>query len=461
MKAIEAVLGQPWVIEPEWLGLISAIAQRQFDAPVVTAARDNRPRTGAPGLFVKDGIARIGIIGPIFPRANLVTEVSGATSIEMVQAQFRAAMASSDVKSIVLQIDSPGGAVTGTADFAAEIAAARSIKPIVAVATGDMASGAYWIGSAASSIVVSSTSRVGSIGVVAGMSKQVLPDANGEMQVEIVSSNAPNKRPDPTDSAGKSSILAAIDAVEHQFIATVARHRGVTQAAVKSDFGQGGVLVGSAAVKAGMVDRVGTIESVLAGLAAASSAHSATPRAAAAASSEHPNMTTPTTVAELTASYPEIVAQIRSEAVAGMTTSEAALAAARADGAKAERERLAGIESAALPGHDALVAACKADAACTPGDAALRINAAERAKLNAAGAAIQNVEKMTGKVSAATTSQPTGPADVPQTAEGWKAEWAASAALQADFRTAEAYVGYRQGVKEGRIRVLKAPTVAA
>lgn len=456
MKAIDAVLGQPWAIEPEWLGLISSIAQRQFDAPVIAAAQNNRPRTGVPGVVVKDGIARIGIIGPIFPRANMMTEVSGATSLEMLQAQFRAAVASPDVKAIVLQIDSPGGAVTGTADFAAEVAAARTVKPIVSVATGDMASGAYWIGSAASSIVVSSTSRIGSIGVVAGLSKQVVPDGNGEMRVEIVSSNAPNKRPDPTDSAGKSSIVGTLDAIERQFIDTVARHRGTTADAVKEDFGQGGTLVGNAAVKAGMADRVGTLDSVLAGLAAASSAQSATPRAAAAASSEHPKMNTPTTVAELTAAHPDLVAQIRREAVAGMSTSADALTAARSEGAAAERARLAGIEAAALPGHDKLVAECKADPACSPGDAALRINAAEKAKLTAAAASIANVEAVTGKVVAAATTQPdAGKAAVPQNEEGWKAEWAASKDLQAEHESAEAYANWMAGVAAGRVRLFK------
>ena len=451
MKAIDAVLGQPWAIEPEWLNLISAVAQRQFDAPVVAAAKSNRPRAGEPGVMVQDGVARIGIIGPIFPRANMMTEVSGATSLEMLQAQFRAAVASQDVKAIVLQIDSPGGAVTGTADFAAEVAAARTVKPIVSVATGDMASGAYWIGSAASSIVVSSTSRIGSIGVVAGMSKQVMPDGNGEVHVEIVSSNAPNKRPDPTDSAGKASIQSTLDAIEQQFIATVARHRGTTQTAVKDDFGQGGTLIGAAAVKAGMVDRVGTIESVLAGLAAAGSAQRATPRAAAAASSEHPNMTVPTTVAELTASHPDLVAQIRNEAVAGMSTSEAALAAARAEGATAERARLAGIESAALPGHDALIAQCKADPTCTPGDAALRVNTAEREKIKAHGASIANVEKATGNVGAAVTTQPdAGTAPVPQNAEGWKAEFDRSPKLQAEYPSADAYVALKKAEATGR-----------
>lgn len=165
-------------------------------------------------------------------------------------------------------------------------------------------------------------------------------------------------------------------------------------------------------------------------------------------------MTVPTTVAELTASHPDLVAQIRNEAVAGMSTSEAALAAARAEGATAERTRLAGIESAALPGHDALIAQCKADPTCTPGDAALRVNTAEREKIKAHGASIANVEQVTGAVGAAVTTQPdAGTVTFPQTVDGWKAEYAANAKLQSEHVSADAYANWKQGVADGRVRI--------
>jgi hypothetical protein len=141
---------------------------------------------------------------------------------------------------------------------------------------------------------------------------------------------------------------------------------------------------------------------------------------------------------------------------AGLTEAQTAIATARAEGAAAERARLAGIESAALPGHDALIASCKADPTCTPGDAALRINAAERAKLTAAGASIANVETVTRKIAASPTTQPDGgSADTPQTAEGWKAEYAASADLRRDFESAEAYANWKAGQAAGNVRIFK------
>lgn len=121
------------------------------------------------------------------------------------------------------------------------------------------------------------------------------------------------------------------------------------------------------------------------------------------------------------------------------------LVAARAVGATAERARIAGIQSAALPGHDALVAECIADPSCTAGDAALKINAAERGKLAAAGVAIANVETATGRAqSAPVTTSTAGQAPVPQNDDGWKAEFEGSPKLKAEFPTVGAYQAHKR-----------------
>ena len=62
-----------------------------------------------------------------------------------------------------------------------------------------------------------------------------------------------------------------IDSIASVFTAKVTAYRGVSEKKVNADFGQGGVLVGVAAVKAGMADGIGTFESAL-GLPGASHA---------------------------------------------------------------------------------------------------------------------------------------------------------------------------------------------
>jgi capsid assembly protease len=463
MRAIDAIVGQTWVIEPAWLEMIGAIAQRQFDAPVVAAMQGNAPRAADLGVAVVDGVAVIGIVGPIFPRANMMTENSGATSLANIQSQFRLALADPSVRSIVFNIDSPGGAVTGIADFAAEVKAARAIKPIVAVAGGNVASGAYWIASAASQLVVSSTAVVGSIGVVVGMTKQVAPDSQGRVAIEIVSSNAPDKRTDPTDSAGRAAIVAMLDAVEAEFLSAVAANRGVSIDTVKSDFGKGGVRIGAQAITAGMADRIGTIDSVLTGLAAAGPVTPGKPRAAAAALSEQARMN-PTSIAELTAAFPDLVAQIRNEALASAssTATAAAIAAARGEGATAERARILGIEAAALPGHEALVATLKADGTISAGDAAIAIMAAENAKRGTVLAQLQADGK--GGAPAAPAPQPPAAAQDVATiladksrpvADRCKAAFDLDAETRATFGTVEKFTAYQSAVEGGNVRQLR------
>src|SRR5690606_6843307 len=124
---------------------------------------------------------------------NLMTEMSGAQSLEAFMSDFQIAVESPEVRAVLLDIDSPGGAVTGLADAADIIFAARGEKPIAAFASGHFASGAYWLGSAGGEVVVSQTAVVGSVGVVAAHSIQERPGAQGYRTYEIVSSHAPDK----------------------------------------------------------------------------------------------------------------------------------------------------------------------------------------------------------------------------------------------------------------------------
>jgi ClpP class serine protease len=99
---------------------------------------------------------------------NLMSQVSGGTSTELFARDVKAALNDPAVQSIVLLVDSPGGAVGGTMAAAAAVMTGRGVKPIAAYSDGTMASAAYWVGSAADRVYVSSgVDQVGSIGVVA------------------------------------------------------------------------------------------------------------------------------------------------------------------------------------------------------------------------------------------------------------------------------------------------------
>jgi len=275
-RAYQALTAEPWAIEPSWLHLLAAVARRDSASPELQARQDWQERdyaamagpaaarlAGAHRAYVIDGVAILPITGPIFPRANLMTEMSGASSVTMLQNDFRIALENKDIGAILMLMDTPGGAVSGINAFADTVHAGAKTKPVVAHVAGTAASAGYWIASSASEITMERTGMVGSIGVVSAIPKQVEPDKNGEMWIEIVSTNAPNKRPDPESDEGRSEIVTMLDAIEQQFIADVARGRKVSVEKVKAEFGAGGMKVGKAAIAAGMADRVQSQDATL------------------------------------------------------------------------------------------------------------------------------------------------------------------------------------------------------
>lgn len=272
MRALQAVCGTCWAITPEALQMILEIANRENLDVAAVEAQLGRKLDNTHRVTTRDGVATIPVEGPLFRRADFFTEVSGATSIETLATDLQAALADPTVTAILLAVDSPGGAVNGVGEFADMVHAAREVKPITAYVSHQGASAAYWIAAAASEVVVAPTALVGSIGVVAAVPD---PGQKKARDIELVSSQSPRKRPDPTTEKGRAQLQATVDDLADLFVTSVASYRGVSPETVLADFGQGDVFVGQKAVDAGLADRVGSYESVLAELAARGSAASA------------------------------------------------------------------------------------------------------------------------------------------------------------------------------------------
>jgi ClpP class serine protease len=258
-RILDAITAQPWAITQEALSTILSVASREAGDLEAVQAKLGRPLQNARAVTLRDGAAVIPLTGPIFRRANLFTQISGATSIEILARDFQAALDDPSVAAIILDIDSPGGEVNGVNEFASQIYAARQRKPVIAYVGNMAASAGYWIASAASEIVVDATAMLGSIGVVAAYSSE-----RDSGTLEFTSSVSPKKRPDVGSSEGRRQIQDLIEATAEVFVGAVARNRGISAERVASDFGAGGMLVGEAAVKAGMADRLGSLEALIA-----------------------------------------------------------------------------------------------------------------------------------------------------------------------------------------------------
>lgn len=393
-NVIAALHAAHWAILPESLTQMMEIAARTMDEPITTIealeAKIGKQITDTGGVTLRDGVATISVSGPLFRYANLFTMLSGATSYETLSTDLQQALDNSQVRSIILSIDSPGGEVNGNAELSQMVYDARGRKPIVAYISHMGASAAYWLASAAQEVVVDPTSLVGSIGTVISIADRSAADAaKGVKTIEIVSSQSPKKRMAATSSEGQSALQTIVDDIASVFVEAVARNRGVSVDTVLSEFGQGGVLVGAAAVDQGLADRLGSYEALHTELASGKYSKPARPAARSNTSAnQEQEMKVDATAAVATDTNPAAPATppATPPAAAAATppadppatpaTTEAAVDTAAAI-ATAERERIEAIDSIAPPGMDALIAECKADPKCTPEMAALKILRAE------------------------------------------------------------------------------------
>jgi signal peptide peptidase SppA len=211
-------------------------------------------------------VAVLPLFGTIFPRANMMTDVSGATSAERFGAQFSELMQDPNIDAIVLDVDSPGGQVNGIEELSRQIFDARGPKPIVAIANHTMASAAYWIATAADEVVVTPSGEVGSIGVFA-----VHKDISGALaqdgiKVSLISDGKYKIEGNPYEplaEEARASIQTRVGEAYDAFITAIARNRGVKPDDVQNGFGEGRVVGARQAVELGMADRVGTLEETI------------------------------------------------------------------------------------------------------------------------------------------------------------------------------------------------------
>jgi len=251
------LFSQPWLITEDWMATVIEIAKREGDIEAVEAKISER-LDGTETVTYRGNVAIIPISGPIFPKANLFTRISGATSVETLATDLTKAIEDDEIDSIILNVDSPGGHVTGINEMANMIRKYGAIKKINGYCGGTAASGAYWLLSACNSVTIDSTARLGSIGVVVAMRPKSPDDP-----IEIVSTASPLKRVDHTTKEGKAVVVEELDALAEVFISSVSSFRGVSVDVVKKDFGKGGILVGEHAVAVGMADKIGSLEELI------------------------------------------------------------------------------------------------------------------------------------------------------------------------------------------------------
>lgn len=171
-----------------------------------------------------------------------------------------------DVKAVVLRVNSPGGSVMASEKIKGELDLLMERVPVIASYGDYAASGGYWISANCDYIFANASSLTGSIGVFS-----MIPDLGGvlknKLHVNITPVNS-NDHSDmygmmrPLDKKETAYMQASVEKIYDKFTEIVSAGRDMTVADVDA-VGQGRVWTGAEALEKGLVDQIGTIEDAI------------------------------------------------------------------------------------------------------------------------------------------------------------------------------------------------------
>jgi ClpP class serine protease len=261
------------MIDPRFCGVPLAIeptaARRVLTTARMASFGDQTENTkGDPGYDVVNGVAVIEIGGVLMQKTGLLRSWGGyVTGYDGIRASFLNAVADEKVNGIVFDIDSPGGDVAGCFDLVDTIYNARGNKPIVAICSESAYSAAYAIASAADFISVPRTGGCGSIGVITMLLDQSKALENYGLSVHFVRYGKQKAAESRAQLTGVSddvlaSVQADVDRMGALFVETVARNRGLSKKAVKSQ--EAACFSGDLGISAGLADAVASPDAAFA-----------------------------------------------------------------------------------------------------------------------------------------------------------------------------------------------------
>ena len=142
-RILSQVYSKPWAILPDTHRRIRDILQSKLAGNGLPSFGDGDDETPAYSIVGK--VAVINIDGVILNKCSALETFCGAFSLETFRSNLRELDANENVESIILNINSPGGVVTGVPETADLIASIASRKPVYAYSNDTVASAAYWL----------------------------------------------------------------------------------------------------------------------------------------------------------------------------------------------------------------------------------------------------------------------------------------------------------------------------
>ena len=193
-------------------------------------------------------LQEIKLIGPILDADAILKEIETAQK-------------DSSIKGVLLNVNSPGGAVPPSIEIAYAIKELNKHKPVVAYASGIMASGSYYASIYAHTIIANPGSIVGSIGVIMESANiEELMNTIG-VKTQIVKQGTYKEAGTPTrewTTEEREELETLTKDTYELFVKDVAKARGLDINRSK-EYADAHIFSAARAKNAGLIDKVGVI----------------------------------------------------------------------------------------------------------------------------------------------------------------------------------------------------------
>ena len=254
---------QLWLGSQESFDAYTAADARKIADPKFSAASDYSSEVMSQIYSVQQNVGVISIKGSLVEGSAGYGTFFGQTGYDDIRAALVAAVSNPEVKSILLDVSSGGGQVSGVDDTAQLISRVNAVKPVVTYTGSMMGSAALWLGASSSYVVAGKTAIVGSLGVIMvhmDRSEELRSMGRKPTVIRAGSEKALASPYEPLSEKAQAGLQSQADMMYGVFLNHVASSRGVSATNGDKKFGQGREFVGQQAVDVGLVDKLGTYE---------------------------------------------------------------------------------------------------------------------------------------------------------------------------------------------------------
>jgi signal peptide peptidase SppA len=285
----EYAFGTPWALDAGVFDRAQTILLRHL-AGHKGSAEDIEAAIGRPAPSLADqeqryeargGVAIIPIGGVIDKHAQNVNAIctDRGTSTEAIQKDIRTALGDETVHTLLFQIESPGGSISGLKETADLVRAASATKRTVAFYDGMACSAALWLGAQCQECYATETALVGSIGVYSSMVDSEKWAEQEGLKVHKLTTGKFKGAGLPGTAITPEQVAegqARVNEYFAMFVEAIMVGREMSREAVL-EIADGRTWIGQRAIDAGLVDGLATFPTLLAELTAGHNRQSQAP----------------------------------------------------------------------------------------------------------------------------------------------------------------------------------------